>query len=502
LACRSVIQHLGNTLPPSSFYDFTKSFVMGHQWIFASASLFLCMSHPALGLNLPLRGNLLPFRLDEEQREARTPHQIMACNGSVLRTEHMTFADYDSITQAIHDDLAALPTTCNVTYCPQADITGCVLRVTGHDFMDYNPELDKGGADGCLNMDDANNKGLLACLAGDNNFTLHKHYNRICTKVSLADFFVIAGEAVMNFTRGTYLQKFPEKSPVDFRSRFSYGRRTVAQCSEAAIRLPDAEQGCSEVERVFIQNLGLRWRNAAALMGAHTLGRARIAQSGYDGWWSDPENSRMFNSNFFVSLLANGWMPKRSVDGNQAKNQWINSNSNFDMWTDGKQMMLNTDICLAYSAGDMEYVDMKAQTFNCCAWSMPSTLGDAIYELNDGKFCGVTDSWTVQTWNSLPQTHTVRERMLSWNKWSEEHNRDAHSMFREMRSACCQNASEYMWNESHKRDCGAVSFNTGRAAGWVERFVQDEDVWLENFYAAWRTVMHLGSKGKLVFLHD
>ena len=27
-------------------------------------------------------------------------------------------------------------------------------------------------------------------------------------------------------------------------------------------------------------------------MGVHTLGRAKVENSGYHGWWSDPENSR------------------------------------------------------------------------------------------------------------------------------------------------------------------------------------------------------------------
>ena len=57
---------------------------------------------------------------------------------------------------------ASLNTTCNSTFCPQADWAGCVLRLAGHDFMDFDGE--KGGADGCLDFADQDNAGLQACL--------------------------------------------------------------------------------------------------------------------------------------------------------------------------------------------------------------------------------------------------------------------------------------------------------------------------------------------------
>eukprot|EP00971_Amphidinium_carterae_P045989 905026-Amphidinium_carterae.1 len=87
--------------------------------------------------------------------------------------------------------------------------------------------------------------------------------------------------------------------------------------------------------------MGLSWRQAAALMGVHSLGRARPENSGYDGWWSDAVNSRKFNNNYYASIVGKGWMPEQL---SQNKNQWKRSDAGKDRGaTQGKEMMLNTD---------------------------------------------------------------------------------------------------------------------------------------------------------------
>jgi len=58
-------------------------------------------------------------------------------------------------------------------------------------------------------------------------------------------------------------------------------------------------------------------------MAVHTLGRAQIKNSGYNGRWGDAANSRLFNNHYYHSLLTKGWAPQRAVGGNPHKNQWI-----------------------------------------------------------------------------------------------------------------------------------------------------------------------------------
>jgi len=74
--------------------------------------------------------------------------------------------------------------------------------MVGHDFMDFRLNAtNKGGADGCLNFNDPDNLGLLQCMQ---TFNLNTPYTSACTTVSLADFFIIAAEAVMGRTASDY----------------------------------------------------------------------------------------------------------------------------------------------------------------------------------------------------------------------------------------------------------------------------------------------------------
>jgi len=78
----------------------------------------------------------------------------------------------------------------------QGRFVGCLLRTAGHDFMDFRKDTtlfsESGGSDGCINMLDPDNTGLEACLK---KWQVPAAFDKVKSKVSLADFFVIAGEA-------------------------------------------------------------------------------------------------------------------------------------------------------------------------------------------------------------------------------------------------------------------------------------------------------------------
>lgn len=98
--------------------------------------------------------------------------------------------------------------------------------------------------------------------------------------------------------------------------------------------MPNPENGClgdannDGLLQIFVENIyGVKssqdaWGLTAAIMGAHTVGMASLGNSGYDGHWSDANNQGLFNNDYYRSLLAKGWGPETSVDGNNAKNQW------------------------------------------------------------------------------------------------------------------------------------------------------------------------------------
>merc|ERR1719192_297419 len=107
--------------------------------------------------------------------------------------------------------------------------------------------VNPGGADGCLDFEDPDNKGLEDCVdstfgTDNQNQILHTIFDEFCDRVSLADYVVLAGEAVMALTRPTPSQV--QETKARFRSTFRFGRTTEYQCPYNEGRLPNPEEGC------------------------------------------------------------------------------------------------------------------------------------------------------------------------------------------------------------------------------------------------------------------
>jgi hypothetical protein len=170
---------------------------------------------------------------------------------------------------------------------------------------------------------------------------------RVCITTVIEDLkrkCVLCGawQAIMMRTRPDWLGPSLNRSyALDLSNGFRFGRTTAETCTPPA--LPNAEDGCDAVKANFIDSLGLTWKESAALMGVHTLGRARKAFSGYEGWWNEGPEGRAFNNSYYISLLAKGWEP-RNVGPN--KNLWIRSDSGSNA-----EIMLSSDLCLLYEVG-------------------------------------------------------------------------------------------------------------------------------------------------------
>lgn len=53
----------------------------------------------------------------------------------------------------------------------KAAYAACLVRLAGHDFMDFRRDaagVETGGSDGCVNFNDPDNAGLEACLTATN----------------------------------------------------------------------------------------------------------------------------------------------------------------------------------------------------------------------------------------------------------------------------------------------------------------------------------------------
>lgn len=377
----------------------------------------------------------------------------MTCSSgeATLTTETMTSAEYDNVHDSVKKLYERLPLACNATYCPQADWTGCALRVAGHDFMDFRDST--GGSDGCLDLHDADNSGLHECLyRGEFGVSLHDAYEEHCTKVSLADFLVIAAETVMEITRANVLGA----PPLNFRAGFRYGRTTSVECPWAHERLPDPEKSCTAVETTFVNSMGLSWTQAAALMGVHSLGRAHLQFSGFNGWWSDFENSRRFNNNYFLSILAKGWQPEKLSTG---KHQWMRADVGTNEVELGKEMMLNTDMCLAFTFDEPGDVELRAAEHDCCGWVDPSEIRTGYTRYLNGEFCG-------DMGDDIPGGRGPEQRVR-----------------------CC---GPFSSSETRVLDCGSPATPRGPAYDAVKSFANDEEEWLQAFLPAWRIATENG----------
>ena len=138
--------------------------------------------------------------------------------------------------------------------------------------------------------------------------------------------------------------------------------------------MPNPVLGCSGLESIFSQYIykcqSNAWELTAAISGAHTLGQATVANSGFNGFWSSAAQQSQFNNDYFKAIVLKGWAPELAVNGVSGKNQWKRIDHGSSQ--SHKEMMLDTDMCLAYrrsenNNGVNEFL-LAAQS-QCCAWS-------------------------------------------------------------------------------------------------------------------------------------
>jgi len=92
--------------------------------------------------------------------------------------------------------------------------------------------------------------------------------------------------------------------------------------------MPDANVGCSHLEHIFVNHVyagngdNNAWAMTAAISGAHTLGSAKTANSGFNGHWSTASEQGKFNNDYYKSLILKGWGPELAINGNSNKDQW------------------------------------------------------------------------------------------------------------------------------------------------------------------------------------
>ena len=97
--------------------------------------------------------------------EIQYPHEFFTCStGEQLVTPaDFSVDDYQQVVNAVNAKFDSL-----IAEDPdlRQRIPGCLVRMAGHDFMDYRDDdgVETGGSDGCLSFYDPDNGGLQNCL--------------------------------------------------------------------------------------------------------------------------------------------------------------------------------------------------------------------------------------------------------------------------------------------------------------------------------------------------
>jgi len=227
----------------------------------------------------------------------------------------------------------------------RSHLLGGILRLAAHDFMDYdqNNHADPMGMDGCLDWNSSNNAGLNS-IWNEHSALFHLHQNKY-SDISRPDFWVMAANAVVHLTS--------VNQALDLKPTFFWGRIEADECPGSAARLPSTES-CQQVEGVFLDRMGMKWKDAVALLGAHTMGRAHSEFSGHHGTWVPNDiEAQIFDKRYFQEVVARSWSV-RHLAHDPPLQDWTTGNAN----SNRPKLMLNTDICLFY--------DVEASSGPCC----------------------------------------------------------------------------------------------------------------------------------------
>ena len=212
------------------------------------------------------------------------------------------------------------------TWGDRGDLMGLLVRLEFHDSATFDGV--SGGADGCVD------------LAADDNLGLQEAVDLLAPVVlstgallSRADVWALAANIMIEAAGGPSLE-------------YRVGRADSTNCTGHGSRHVSAESRCAvETASVFVHRLGFTAAETVALIGAHVLGAARRANSGYEGKWVT--NNRRFSNRYFRDLLDEPWGIRRSHNprfGERTRWQLLGGDG-VDLDT---EIMLQTDVDLAF----------------------------------------------------------------------------------------------------------------------------------------------------------
>lgn len=157
------------------------------------------------------------------------------------------------------------------------------LRLAFHDAANYNAIENTGGVNGSVRLRDelkqSPNKGI------EPGVRLCEDVKKKHPRVTYADLYQLAGVVAVEESGGPTIDFVPGREDTDVPDE---------------LNIPNPNGGADHLRRTFYQ-MGLTDKDIVVLSGAHTLGRARRENSGFDGPFT--KHPLEFDNSYFVELL-------------------------------------------------------------------------------------------------------------------------------------------------------------------------------------------------------
>ena len=181
------------------------------------------------------------------------------------------------------------------------EFIGGFVRLAFHDC------IGKGRCDGCINLHNEDNKGLEVYIP-----TLEKIYQGYKRRITRADLFAFAGVVAANYASSNSTDVFNHK-------RFRVGRDDCSRDGQETDRKENFPgpnmQNVNEVWAFFKKAFGLTLKETVALMGAHSLGKLRSKNSGFEGPWIadvvQKGGANILDSRYYLEIVAVPWFMKK-----------------------------------------------------------------------------------------------------------------------------------------------------------------------------------------------
>eukprot|EP00035_Acanthoeca_spectabilis_P032956 m.21353 g.21353 ORF g.21353 m.21353 type:complete len:485 (+) comp5679_c0_seq1:195-1649(+) len=283
----------------------------------------------------------------------------------VDQTTAVTDAQYTAMYTALSAFFG--PVNNNLPPPERGDNVGAAVRLAFHDAGEFDVNAaDNFGVDGCVDLSRSDNNGLTEIIG-----QLETVRAPFCHFVSRADFWVLAAKVAVEIRANVNGYTVP----------FRFGRSDAASCQLPAGpgRLPSAQGGDEEITRVFVNQMQLTFRDAAALIGAHTLGRTQTANSGFNGPWND--ESGVFSNEYYRELLR----PWNKVQLDPDHTEWRRGNNQ------DRTIMLNADMELVFNV-----VDDLANIQTCGGRGLGDCTENTAVSQHARQFAGNNGVWLNQ----------------------------------------------------------------------------------------------------------